>query len=88
MAKVNIEYDTETKVLTATLDGKSIPDLNYINFYGYEDMNDNDIWSMELGASDYSDPNLRIYTRLCAKKNSDDTVKSIAGVLANAMKRG
>lgn len=35
MSKVNIEYDTESKKLTASIDGAEIASLRDVIFYGY-----------------------------------------------------
>lgn len=35
MSKVNIEYDTETKALTAAIDGAPVASLRDVIFYGY-----------------------------------------------------
>jgi hypothetical protein len=71
MSKINIEFDTQTKLLDAKLDGKTISNLSKIEFYCYN-MEDGCMAMVELETSEL-DEEQKMYkmTKICAEDSSE-----------------
>jgi hypothetical protein len=76
MSKINIEFDTQSKVLDAKMDGKKISNLANIIFYCGEDKDGQPIGNIELTTSEYDDEQ-KVFkmTRVSAEDSGELIIK-------------
>lgn len=71
MAQVNVNFDTNTKDFSVTLNGINIPNVEYFRVYKFEDKPE-----MEIGIRENIDSeDMRVYTSITAQKNNIDNYK-------------
>lgn len=71
MAQVNVNFDTNTKDFSVTLNGINIPSVEYFRVYKFEDKPE-----MEIGIRENIDSeDMRVYTSITAQKNNIDNYK-------------
>lgn len=72
MSKINVEFDTQTKLIDAKIDGVSIDNLCKIEFCCFENEEDNKLAMVELQTFEL-DEEQKMYksTRVCAKESGE-----------------
>ena len=70
MAKVNVEFDTKTKELSVSLDGKSVPNVNGISLSKsyYSDEEEFSMCLMTLDRTKSESDGYSSMTQICAKQ--------------------
>ena len=89
MSKINIEFDTQSKVIDAKLDGKTIPNLNNI-YFSCGEVDGVCMAMVELCTSEL-DEEQKMYKRtvICAKDSGEliDKEKPLHEEIAELFKR-
>ena len=90
MAKIIITADTDTKELSATIDGVQVPEIAYVNVSKYQDYDNSEksriSCNLELKPVESEDKTLRVNTCITAyAKHADINItKHISQEMANA----
>lgn len=78
MAKIVITVDTDTKELSATIDGVQVPEIMYVSASKYQDYDESDksrvSCNLELKPSESEDGALRINTCINAYANKNPDI--------------
>jgi hypothetical protein len=70
MAKVNIEFDTSTKEMTVSMDGKALPNVMSVGIYKGYGMDGGDDYSCSIMTKeDYTDDGYQSYQQIVARNS-------------------
>lgn len=69
--KINVEFDTQDKTITATMNGQNIENLSSISFYSYEGQGNVELCTVEMNETE----KMVKVTRVMAQEKDELVVK-------------